>query len=254
MTSSSTPESLGLQHLAIRPKKQQLIEDQRQKVAKENAKLMSGMTKVCRSSSYYSYQYESVYLSLFFMSQIMNEKRAQTKHDMPPSLNEVERKKEVDRMNFENNLMLSRLNNIAPTLSRAKFAEDFKKHLHAEANLRKRQMKPLSLPKDMHRVKERSSLFDSSTYASQHDTFGKGASVLQEEFDSPIQSMKEFREQVIASKKRSALSHSGSSVLMSQGGAGRDSSAGGSTVLRSQREISVHRNEALFEMEHEPSY
>jgi len=45
--SSSTPESLGLKHLAIRPKKQQLIEDQRQKVAKENAKLMSGMTKVC---------------------------------------------------------------------------------------------------------------------------------------------------------------------------------------------------------------
>ena len=44
--SSSTPESLGLKHLAVRPKKQQLIEDQRQKVAKENAKLMSGMTKV----------------------------------------------------------------------------------------------------------------------------------------------------------------------------------------------------------------
>lgn len=46
LNSSSTPESLGLKHLAVRPKKQQLIEDQRQKVAKENAKLMSGMTKV----------------------------------------------------------------------------------------------------------------------------------------------------------------------------------------------------------------
>jgi hypothetical protein len=45
--SATTPESLGLKHLAFRPKKQQLIEDQRQQVAKENAKLMSGMTKVC---------------------------------------------------------------------------------------------------------------------------------------------------------------------------------------------------------------
>eukprot|EP00981_Chlorochromonas_danica_P012423 scaffold4898_cov152-Ochromonas_danica.AAC.6 len=44
--SSSTPESLGLKHLAVRPKKMQLMEDRRQEVAKENAKLMSLMTEV----------------------------------------------------------------------------------------------------------------------------------------------------------------------------------------------------------------
>lgn len=183
----------------------------------------------------------------------MNEKRAQGRHEAPASLNEIERKKEVDRMNFENNLMLSRLNKITPTLSNTKLKEDFQKHLHAEANLRKRQMKPLSLPKDMYRVKERSAIFDASTYASQHNNFGMSGSVLQEEFDQPIQSMKDFREQVIATKKKSALSQSGSSVL-GGGSNARSGSAGGNTLLRSQREISVHRNEALFELEHEPSY
>lgn len=44
--STSRPESLGLKHLATRPKKMQLIEDRRQEIAKENAKLMSLMTKV----------------------------------------------------------------------------------------------------------------------------------------------------------------------------------------------------------------
>ena len=193
----------------------------------------------------------------------MNEKRAQKKHDPPPSLNEVARKREVDRMNFENNLMLARLNKIAPTLKNSKLEEDFKKHLHAEANLRKRQMKPLSLPKDLYRVKEHSATFDSSTYASQHNSFGKSGSVLQEEFDQPIQSMKEFREQVIASKKKSALSQSGSSVMMMGGGSSNtrgggdgsvDESVGASMLLRSQREISAHRNEALFELDHEPTY
>jgi hypothetical protein len=43
---TDTPESLGLNHLAHRPKKMQLIEDRRQTVAKENAKLMGLMTKV----------------------------------------------------------------------------------------------------------------------------------------------------------------------------------------------------------------
>ncbi len=46
--STFKPESLGLKHLALRPKKMQLIEDRRQMVAKENAKLMGLMTAVSR--------------------------------------------------------------------------------------------------------------------------------------------------------------------------------------------------------------
>jgi len=45
---TSPPESLGLKHLALRPKKMQLVEDRRQVVAKENAKLMGLMTGVRR--------------------------------------------------------------------------------------------------------------------------------------------------------------------------------------------------------------
>lgn len=46
MLDCTKPESLGLKHLATRPKKMQLMEDRRQHVAKDNAKLMSLMTDV----------------------------------------------------------------------------------------------------------------------------------------------------------------------------------------------------------------
>ena len=186
----------------------------------------------------------------------MNEKRSQPKHVVPASLNEVERKKEVDRMNFENNLMLQRLNKIGPTLSKAQLEADFRKHLHAEANLRRRQMKPLSLPKDMYRVKEHSTTFDASTYASQHDSFCAGSGILQQEFDSPIQSMSEFRQQVIATKKAAGLQQQqrpGGPNTGTLNSSGTLANAGVSTILKSQREISVHRNEPLFELSHQPS-
>lgn len=43
---TSTPSSLGLKHLETRPKKQQLIDDRQQAIAKENRKLMERMTAV----------------------------------------------------------------------------------------------------------------------------------------------------------------------------------------------------------------
>lgn len=43
---TDTPNSLGLKHLATRPKKQQLIDDRQQAIAKENRKLMERMTVV----------------------------------------------------------------------------------------------------------------------------------------------------------------------------------------------------------------
>lgn len=183
---ANTPESLGLKHLALRPKKMQLIEDRRQEVAKENAKLMGLMTK------------------------IMNDKRPQPKYSRPPSLNEVERKMKVDKLNFENKLMLQRLNKVQPTISNSSLTHDFKKHCKAEANLRRRQYKPMSLPKDLYKAKENSSLFDSSTYLSQHQSYSpssgeKGPSPL-ETADGPIQSMSDFRRHVISTKKAAARS------------------------------------------------
>ena len=192
--------------------------------------------------------------------QVMNDRRNQPNYVKPASLNEVERKREVDRVNFENNLMLSRLNKSGPTLSLEKLEADFEKHLHASANLRRKQMKPLALPRDMmHRVNEKSSLFDSATYQSQHDSFGGSGSigVLQSEFgESPIKSMKEFRQHVIATKKLAGLTHNhhgstGGGSLSPSSAAGMVS-GGADTLLRSQREVSVHRNEALFELSHNP--
>ena len=185
----------------------------------------------------------------------MNEKRSQPAYCVPSSLNELQRKREVDRMNFENNLILGRLNHIAPTLSNAEFKEDFEKHLKAEAHLRRRQMKPLALPKDMMRVKEKSSLFDASTYASQHDSFGGASSGILDEFESPIKSMKEFRQHVIATKKMSDSNHTRSQLQQSSSTSGShaDGTGGANTLLKSQREVSVHRNEPLFEMSHAPS-
>ena len=44
--STSTPSTMSLKHLSSRPKKQQLIDDRRQEIAKENRKLMENMAKV----------------------------------------------------------------------------------------------------------------------------------------------------------------------------------------------------------------
>jgi hypothetical protein len=177
----------------------------------------------------------------------MNDKRPQPHYVVPSSLNEVERKKEVDRVNFENKLMMDRLNKMSPTLSNDKLESDFKRHLHAESNLRRKQMKPLSLPKDMYRAQENSSLFDSATYASQHDLSSHGASKgdsisVLDDFDSvssPIKSMKEFRQHVISAKKISGRRQYRPKVAGIQ-----------EPQPRSQLEYS--KSEALFEIVHEP--
>jgi hypothetical protein len=188
--SSSTPESLGLQHLAIRPKKQQLIEDRRQTVAKENAKLMGLMTKVF--SSYHVKKYNGS----LFITQIMNDKRPQPNYVRPNSLNELERKRNVDKLNFENKMMSDRLRKVPPVISKSSLEEDFEKHLKAEANLRRRQMKPMGLPKDLHHAS--SVLFDATTYSAQQMNYSP-----ENEYgsNSPIKSMTEFRKHVISSKK-----------------------------------------------------
>jgi len=217
--STSTPESLGLKHLAVRPKKQQMIADRRQTVAKENAKLMQLMTN------------------------IMEEKRQQPKYVRLKSLNEVERKLNVDKLNFENSLMLHRLKTVPSVISVAELEEDFQKHLHAESHLRKRQMKPMSLPKDLQRVNDKSSLFDSSTYASQHEnysqlTFENSATLS----DSPIQSMADFRKHVLNSKRNHTRTDS--NLLQPQSTAANNYSM--------MRDASINRDESLFEISHAP--
>jgi len=164
----------------------------------------------------------------------MNDKRNQTKYIRPPSLNEVERKREVDRLNFENSLMSTRLTRVGPVIDNSILEEDFQRHIKAEENLRRRQMKPLSLPKDLHPnspLRNRSSpegsmynnsgLFNASLYSVQRGQYTKGSSLENMSVvDDPSQmrmsitagsfngglstsitNVTDFRKQVIATKK-----------------------------------------------------
>jgi hypothetical protein len=136
----------------------------------------------------------------------MAEVRPQPIYARPVSLNEVERKMEVDRLNFENSLLLHRIKTVPPVISVASFEKDFEKHLHAESVLRKKMPKPYGLPKDfMHqnRVDDKESLFDSSTYSSQGQGYSSpGVNAYEDSIsDAPIKSMSDFRKHVISSKR-----------------------------------------------------
>lgn len=159
----------------------------------------------------------------------MNDKRPQPSYVRPSSLNEVERKLNVDRLNFENNLMLERLKKVPPVISVNHLEEDFKRHLKAEANLRRRQMKPMGLPKDFHKVDVGSSLFDSSTYTAQKSNYSASIGVDGEgSGDSPIKTMKDFRKHVISAKKFNNSMNDSQMSYKSTGGQGKMGAAGGS--------------------------
>jgi len=179
-TDTSTPHSLGLKHLATRPKKQQLIEDRHQEIAKENKGLMERMTKIMAST------------------------RPQPKHERIPSVNETGRKLETDRVNFENQLLLSRLKTVAPVLNRQKMERDWKRHLHIAANMRRKQMPSFDtlVDSDDKKSKTVGTTFDGESYIaqSQYGLQDEGAAG-----GSPIKTMAEFRKHVISTKKLAAV-------------------------------------------------
>lgn len=199
----------------------------------------------------------------------MNEKRPQPKHERVPSLNEPVRKRIVDSVNFENRLMMKRLQTVSSVIDNKKLAKDFEHHLKAEQNLRRRQMKPLALPRDLHASSplRRSGtgdgtdgLFDSSLYSSQRGQFLRGSNLESLSADpGAIKSVTDFRKEVIASKKaprhpNSTINHSSSQSLhqsLHLGGSLESSSlARGSTV---DFQSSQTANHALFEMSHSPA-
>ena len=104
---TTTPKSLGLKHLASRPKKQQLINNRNQVIAQENKKLMEKMTKVWYLwSLLVLWMISLIYLVNF---QIMASERPKVKYSSAPSLNETERRHQVDRVNSENRHLAERL-------------------------------------------------------------------------------------------------------------------------------------------------
>lgn len=187
-TDTTTPLSLGLKHLATRPKKQQLIEDRHRVIAMENKQLMERMTK------------------------LMVTERPQPKYERHPSLLETGRKLEVDRVNMENNLLLHRLKTVSGVISRKDTEVAWARHLKIGANMRRKQLpahdyNPSKSSTSKRKSKTVGSTFDSASYLSQLEgslaegSLGEGSS------SSPIRSMSEFRKHVISSKKMAALNN-----------------------------------------------
>lgn len=177
---SSVPKSLGLKHLASRPKKQQLIDDRNAEVAKENKKLMERMTAIMVST------------------------RSQPEHVKPQS--RTFSKLHVDKINFENKLLLTRLQSVPSVLDKDKMEKDFARHLKIGAHLRRRQIKPIG-DNEKSRINDKlGSSFDNQSYMSQQGSIiasiGGGGSI-EGYGESPITTMQEFRKHVISSKKMS---------------------------------------------------
>lgn len=207
-TDTSTPLSLGLKHLATRPKKQQLIEDRHRVIAMENKQLMERMTR------------------------LMVTNRGQPKYERHPSLGETGRKLEVDRVNMENNLLLNRLKTVSGVINRKEMERGWARHLKIGANMRRKQ---LPAHDAAHNAKSKrapsqtvGSTFDTASYLSQLEGSvaegsleGGGASS-----NSPIRSMSEFRKHVISSKK---MANSGNSDTGGGVGVGGMSRSGVST-------------------------
>jgi hypothetical protein len=179
-TDTTTPHSLGLKHLATRPKKQQLIEDRHRVIAMENRQLMERMTK------------------------LMVTERKQPKYERHPSLAETGRKLEVDRVNMENNLLLHRLKIVNPVLDREEMERSWKRHLKIGANMRRKQMPSHDHIMDTKKKspsKTVGSTFDSASYLSQLEGSVAENSAEDGTSGSPIRTMAEFRKHVISSKK-----------------------------------------------------
>ena len=175
---TTTPHSLGLKHLATRPKKQQLLEDRRQNVANENAKLMERMAK------------------------IMSSHQEEERFARVAGRNEAFRRREIDRINAENRSIVDRLQMVPPMLNAKQLEEQFQHHV-------KDVKKIMTRTPTMRPTKHEDP--DSALYLPQADATAAAAAIRQaqqgnniEEFGSrsaAISSIGDFRRQVIATKK-----------------------------------------------------
>ena len=177
---TATPHSLGLKHLATRPKKQQLIEDRRQDVANENAKLMERMAKI-------------------MSSHVEDEKFTRM-----AGRNEAFRRREIDRINAENRSIVDRLQTVPPMLSAKQLEEDFQNHMKDVKKMMTRTPKMRSSKRQVMDSSPESALYlpqvdpAAAAAASRH---AHGVEDLHSGQHAAINSISEFRKQVISTKK-----------------------------------------------------
>ena len=144
----------------------------------------------------------------------MQQPKPKYDYERPPSLNEVERKLTIDRLNMENQLLFNRLKKVPPVIDKDKFKEDFDRHIEVGSHMRRKPMRspgkkvkhPSSSSLFENSLSENfnnmSTTFDSSTYMSQQQSIllQSGGNMAR---NSPIRSMSEFRQQVISKNRMS---------------------------------------------------
>lgn len=135
----------------------------------------------------------------------MTSTKVQEKHIIPQS--RAFSKMEVDRINFDNKLLNSRLRTVTSTFDLDGMREDFERHKKVSDHLRRRQIKPLG-HKDSMSKKGRGFVgegsFDSGSYlsAQSSNVLMNGGSIAEGSIvDSPIKSMADFRKHVLSTKK-----------------------------------------------------
>ncbi len=101
----TAPHSLGLKHLASRPKKQQLIEDRLTLTANENAMMMERI------------------------SNIVSNFKEEEKHPKMAGRNEAFRRREIERINAENRHIVDRLQTVPAIFNAKKLELEFQNHL-----------------------------------------------------------------------------------------------------------------------------
>lgn len=212
----------------------------------------------------------------------MNEKREQPQYKKSQSLNEPYRRRQVDKINLENKRLAERLQKTQSLISNKKFENDYKKHVAAESNLRRRQMKPLAIPKDLYSgspirgsssglASSSSNMNISSEYITQRTQYLRDSSSLEtlgfhttngaEGFSnsdgSPvIQSVQDFRKHVLSKKKMNKSDNSlqfnslNSSSYNIEDLKSEDGPFGGRNPH--QNSMYSSKNDSLFEMNYVP--
>jgi hypothetical protein len=131
----------------------------------------------------------------------MSEDRRQDNRPKQSSLNQRERKGQIEKINRENRVMLERLQQVAPVLNKKKFDDDYELHKRMTSYLKKKRYGATTLKESPSRsAPEKSSTFDAESYMS---LFGGGNDSFYDSttLKSPVHSMAEFRKQIISSKR-----------------------------------------------------
>lgn len=184
----------------------------------------------------------------------MSEDRKQEHHANHSSLNERERRDQIEKINRENRIMLQRLQKVTPVLNKKKLDEDFEVHKKIASTLKKKRYGVATLKESPSKSAPAGtgggggSTFDADSYMS---LFGGGHDSLYDSttLKSPVHSMSEFRKQIISTKRMGSNSRE-SLPPLTQTHSYSQPNLQTHSYLNSQ---GTQKKEIKFEMTHEPS-